>query len=81
MTTTTVKKWGNSAAARIPSSVLQAAKLNLNETVEIHEESGRIVIEARAKKAYTLDELLAAMDQSNLPELVDWGSPVGKEIW
>ena len=64
---------------RIPSSILQAARLNLNELVEIREESGRIVIEA-AKKA-KFDELLGAMDVNNLPELVDWGPPVGKELW
>ncbi len=77
---TILKKWGNSAAVRIPSSVLQAAKLKLNEKLEIHEESGRIII-ASAKKTYSLEELLSAMNANNFPELVDWDPPVGKESW
>jgi antitoxin MazE len=77
---TILKKWGNSAAVRIPSSVLQAAKLKLNEKLEIHEESGRIII-ASAKKTYSLEELLRAMNANNFPELVDWDPPVGEESW
>ena len=30
----TVKKWGNSASVRIPSSVMAAARLSLDETVD-----------------------------------------------
>ena len=41
-----VKKWGNSAALRIPASVMRAAHLELDEPVDVREESGRIVIEA-----------------------------------
>jgi antitoxin MazE len=40
-----VKKWGNSASVRIPVAVLQAAHLDLDEPVDVREESGRIVIE------------------------------------
>ena len=30
-----VKKWGNSAAVRIPSGILKAARLKLNEAIEV----------------------------------------------
>ncbi len=54
-----VKKWGNSASVRIPASVLQAAKLRLmDDSVDVREESGRIVIEPVTRKEYTLSELL-----------------------
>ena len=78
--TTTLKKWGNSTAIRIPASVLQAAKFQNHDQVEIREESGRIIIEA-VRKVYSLEELLKAMKRNHRPELVDWGSPVGQEIW
>jgi antitoxin MazE len=42
---TVVKKWGNSASVRIPAAIMQAAHLDLDEAVEVREESGRIVIE------------------------------------
>jgi antitoxin MazE len=32
-----VKKWGNSAAVRIPSGIMQAARLNLDEAVDVRE--------------------------------------------
>jgi len=41
----TVKKWGNSAAVRIPASVMEAARLHLDEVVDIRDEEGRIIIE------------------------------------
>ncbi|MGV8933208.1 MAG: AbrB/MazE/SpoVT family DNA-binding domain-containing protein [Gallionellaceae bacterium] len=40
-----VKKWANSAAVRIPSSVLAAAQVKLDQIVEVREKQGRIVIE------------------------------------
>jgi antitoxin component of MazEF toxin-antitoxin module len=56
----TVKKWGNSAAVRIPAAVLQAAHVDLDQDVDVREEAGRIIIEpVRKRPRYTLDELVA----------------------
>ena len=76
-----VKKWGNSASVRIPAAVLQAAKLRLDDSVDVREESGRIVIEPVPRKEYALSELLKAITPENLDEEVDFGRPVGKEAW
>jgi antitoxin MazE len=76
-----VKKWGNSAAVRIPSAVLQAAKLRLEDSVDVCEQSGRIVIEPVPRKEYDLSELLKGITPENLHEEVDFGRPVGKEAW
>jgi antitoxin MazE len=77
----TVKKWGNSAAVRIPASMMEAAHLQLDEQVDVREEGGRIVIEPVRKKAYKLDELLKAITSSNRHESLDFGPPVGNEVW
>jgi antitoxin MazE len=77
----TVKKWGNSAAVRIPSSVMQATHLDLDEVVEVREEAGRIVIEPIRQKRYELDSLLRRITKKNLHKEVDFGVPVGKEVW
>ena len=54
----TVKKWGNSAAVRIPAAVLEAARVSVDELVDVREEAGRIVIEpVRKRPRYTLEEL------------------------
>lgn len=76
-----VKKWGNSASVRIPAAVLQAAKLRLEDSVDVREESGRIVIEPVARKEYSLAELLSKITPENLHDEADFGKPVGKEVW
>jgi antitoxin MazE len=76
---TVVKKWGNSASVRIPAAIMQAARLNLDEPVEVREESGRIVIEPAQRKEYDLTELVKGITRENLHDGVDFGKPVGKE--
>jgi antitoxin MazE len=77
----TVKKWGNSAAVRIPASVMHATHLALDEVVEVREEKGRIVIEPVRQKAYVLADLLKRITSKNLHQAVDFGPPEGKEVW
>jgi antitoxin MazE len=76
-----VKKWGNSAAVRIPVSVMQAARVDLDEVVEVREEAGRIVIEPVRKKTYELDKLLKGITSKNQHDAIDFGPAVGKEVW
>jgi len=75
----TVKKWGNSASVRIPSSVMAAARLSLDETVDVREEDGRIIIEPMRPREYELAELLSGITRENLHSAVDFGAPKGKE--
>jgi antitoxin MazE len=77
----TVRKWGNSAAVRIPASVMQATRLDLDEAVDVREEAGRIVIEPVRQKTYDLGKLLKGITSKNQHEAVDFGPPVGKEVW
>jgi len=76
-----VKKWGNSAAVRIPASVMEAMHLALDQVVEVREEEGRIVIEPVRQKTYVLDDLLNGITSKNLHEAVNFGPPEGKEVW
>jgi antitoxin MazE len=76
-----VKKWGNSASVRIPAPVLKAANLCLDEPVDVHEESGRIVIEPARRKEYDVAELVKDITRRNLHEEIDFGAPIGKEAW
>ena len=77
----TVRKWGNSAAVRIPASVMKTAQLNLDDVVNVRDEAGRIVIEPVRQKTYTLEELLKAITPKNQHEPTDFGLPMGKEVW
>ena len=76
-----VKKWGNSASVRIPASVMAAARLRVDQMVDIREDNGRIVIEPVSTPIYDLDALLDAMAPETFPDDVDFGEPVGNEVW
>lgn len=76
-----VKKWGNSAAVRIPASVLAAAHLELDQAVDVREERGRIVIEPKRQKAFTLAELVDGITADNVHATIDTGAPAGREAW
>ena len=77
----TVKKWGNSAAVRLPASVMQATQLELDEVVEIREDGGRIVIEPVRPKKYELSKLLKGITNKNKHQEIDFGPAVGGELW
>ncbi len=76
-----VKKWGNSAAVRIPAAVMEAIPLELDEPVDVREEAGRIVIEPVRQKAYDINALIKAITSENLHKAADFGAAVGKEVW
>jgi antitoxin MazE len=76
-----VRKWGNSAAVRIPAAVMEAAELAVNEPVEVREQAGRVVIEPVRRKTYKLRELIAAINDENLHEPVDFGQAEDDEVW
>ena len=75
----TIKKWGNSASVRIPSAIMQAAHLDLDATVEVREEDGRIVIDPVREAAVNLDDLLDGITPENVHGETDFGDPVGNE--
>lgn len=66
---------------RIPTAVLKAAKMELDEPVDVREQSGTIIIEPLGRKEYDLAELLKDIKPENLHAEVEWGGPVGKEVW
>ena len=77
----TVKRWGNSAAVRIPTSVLGAAKLRLDQQVDVREDDGRIIIEAIVPEACDIEALVAGITDENLHGFIETGPPVGNEVW
>ena len=76
-----VRRWGNSAAVRIPAATLDAAGLKPDDPIDVREENGRIVIEPVRAKHFSLDELLAGITPENRHEEIDFGPPQGNEVW
>lgn len=75
-----MEKWGNSAAVRIPVSVMEATRLRLDEDVDVREEGGRIVITPFRQKTYRLEDLVKGINARNLHEPVDFCPPAGREV-
>ncbi|MDU2940735.1 MAG: type II toxin-antitoxin system antitoxin MazE [Enterobacteriaceae bacterium] len=77
-----VKRWGNSPAVRIPATLMQALNLNIDDEIKIDLAEGKLIIEPVKKEpVFTLEELVEGISSDNLHELVDWGDPKGKEAW
>lgn len=69
---------------RIPAAVLNAARLEVEQMVDVHEERGKIIIEpVRTRPRYTLEELVAQCDRKKRRsrEEQEWieAPPVGRE--
>ena len=77
----TVQKWGNSLAIRIPKSFATEIDLSQGAEIDLVLFENKIQIEPIKKKKLTLDELLNQVTEENIHEEVDTGTPVGKEIW
>jgi antitoxin MazE len=75
-----VKRWGNSAAVRIPKGVMQAARLEIDQTVEISEVDGQVVIVPVQPAALDLHHILQGITPENLHTPNDFGAPAGREL-
>jgi antitoxin MazE len=75
-----IAKWGHSLAVRIPKSVAERARLKAGDAVALSARDGRVVIARRAREQ-RLDEIVKRITPDNLPERIDWGPPVGREVW
>ena len=78
----TIRRWGNSAAVRIPHQVLSQAKLEEGNDVEILlSNEGEITLRA-VRKRKSIQELFADYDGGFFQtEEIDWGKPQGDEVW
>ncbi|WP_440616556.1 AbrB/MazE/SpoVT family DNA-binding domain-containing protein [Cysteiniphilum sp. 6C5] len=76
-----VKKWGNSAAIRLPVSLMKSISIDVDSEVNITEDKGRIIIEPVKKKKYILNDLLAGITDENMQSEIDFGREIGNEKW
>ncbi len=74
-----IKKWGNSPAIRISSSIMELAHLSIDQTVDISVIKGKIIIEPITPRQTQLEVLLAQITAENIHSEESFGTPVGKE--
>jgi len=80
---TTIVKWGNSQGIRLPKILLDDANLSNNDTVEVIAENNSIIIKKpENRNTYkTIQERFKDFNGEYHFEAIDWGSPVGREVW
>lgn len=79
---TKIKKWGNSQGLRISKDFLKFFGLGIDDEVSITKDRESIIIKPiKDKNKKILDSLLNKINDSNRHGEVDWGKPVGREIW
>jgi antitoxin MazE len=78
---TKVQRWGNSLAVRIPKVFAEEVGLSDDSSVEMRLVKGGLLLEPSPSWPLTLDELLDAVDESNLHDEVDTGPAQGREVW
>ncbi|MCC6126063.1 MAG: AbrB/MazE/SpoVT family DNA-binding domain-containing protein [Pirellulales bacterium] len=78
---THVQKWGNSLGVRIPKNIAEDIRVEDGATVDLRVEEGYLVIAPVGKPTYTLEELVSKITPENRHESIDFGPPVGKEVW
>lgn len=76
-----VGKWGNSAAVRLPATIMSQANFSAQQPINILLSKGRIILEPVNSLEFDLDEMLAQIRPEHLHGEIDFGRPVGKEIF
>ena len=77
---TTIQKWGNSLAVRIPRPFADEIHLEENTQVDLTVRSGKLVIVPTAP-AITLDSLVSQITDENRHDEIGTGPRVGNEVW
>lgn len=72
----TISKWGNSAAIRLPKSILDASSLHIGDTVDLVQKGKTLVIQPCKPN---LDDLLSQITEENKHQDM-LSKPAGNEL-
>jgi antitoxin MazE len=78
-----IQKWGNSQGLRLAKSLLEDAQLVVGDEVDVSVQDGVMIVKParRLRGRHKLRDLVARIPENDETGEVDWGEPVGKEIW
>lgn len=78
---TVINSWGNSLAVRLPSDIINSMKLKQGDILKIIEKNNEIILKTEPKKKISLKERLKNFNGIYDFKEVEWGEPVGNEVW
>ena len=77
----TVNKWGSSEGVRLPKAFCRQLGISAGDQVSVRIKGDAILIEKLPSGA-TIQERMKAWDGTRFEVTeLDWGEPVGKELW
>ena len=80
---TKIQKWGNSQGLRLTKQVLEDAHISVGDDVDVTAKDGLIVVAParRVRGKRSLEELVSRIPKGHKTVEIDWGQPVGEEVW
>jgi antitoxin MazE len=78
-----IQKWGNSQGLRLSKALLADAQIGVGDEVDIAVKDGIIIVSPAKRKRgrHNLKDLVARIPENYQANEVDWGEPIGKEVW
>ena len=76
---TTVRKWGNSLAVRIPKAISDKLSIDEKTEMEMVARDGLLILEP--KHRYILKDMLKGITDENIHGEIDTGTGAGAEEW
>ncbi|MSO45425.1 MAG: transcriptional regulator/antitoxin, MazE [Acidobacteria bacterium] len=80
---TKVQKWGNSQGLRLSKALLSDVAIEIGDAVDVAVHQGALVVTPvrRVRGGHDLRDLVRRVPKDYKAEDLDWGAPVGREVW
>jgi len=82
---TKAQKWGGSVSAPIPGAIARKLHIVPGSPIEVEERGGVVLVRPVKRKRRLLADILRSckkkFPKGNPHGVVDFGPPVGKEVW
>ena len=76
-----IQKWGNDLGISFPQVVVNELSLREGLYVNIQNNGNEATIIPIKPDSYNLADMLSEIKEDNLHDTIEWGEPVGNEIW
>jgi antitoxin MazE len=77
---TTIRKWGNSLALRIPQAVARQIRVEEGDAVQLRVDADGLNVRP-SRPRYRLSDLVRGVTPKNRHTETDWGNVQGREVW
>lgn len=78
---TTVSKWGNSLAVRIPQGIAKQARIREGDALALALRPDGSIVLRSTRRRYELSELVSRITSKNRHRETAWGPRAGEESW